>query len=145
MNIQGGSLIDIIILFLGIAILVGGIYSSIISIAEREKKASNNFLIFGIIISIPYFIVGFYGVDYNNIVRITLLFIPLLVLLIYFLPIRFHGQFQKSIPNGQIDERDIMFSRNELKEGTDKYNNYYLRNPGLKENRQWLESKSRFT
>ena len=133
MNIQGGQVLDTIILFMGIVILVLFIYSSIISVSEREKKASIKFFIFGIIISITYFIVGFYGVDYYNIVRMILLFIPILVLLIYFLPFRFHRQFQKSIPNGQIDERNIMFSRNELKEGTDKYNNYYLKNPELEE------------
>ncbi len=130
---SGYNIIDIILIIIGFSFFLFFCYAGIISIQEREKRASNNFLLFGIIISIPYFIVGFYGVDYYNIFSITLLFVPLLFLLIYFLPIRFYGHFQKSIPKGQIDERDIMFSRNGLKEGTDKYNNYYLKNPELKE------------
>ncbi len=118
---------------MGISILAFSIYSSIISIQEREKKASNNFLVFGMLISIPYFAFGLYDIDYNDIVKAILIFIPVLVLLIYFIPIRLYANFQSSTPDGQIDERDIMFSRNELEEGTDNYNNYYSRNPELEE------------
>ncbi|MCK5730421.1 MAG: hypothetical protein KAH68_05070, partial [Draconibacterium sp.] len=32
-------------------------------------------------------------------------------------------------PSTQFDERDIMFSRAELKDGTDKFENYYQRKP----------------
>jgi reductive dehalogenase len=37
------------------------------------------------------------------------------------------------IPNSKFDERDIMFSRNELKEGTEKFENYYGRKTKNKE------------
>ena len=53
-------------------------------------------------------------------------------LIILFLPIDFTKK-QAVIPSGyRIDERDIMFSRNELKPDTTRFNDYYAKNPQLK-------------
>ncbi len=51
-------------------------------------------------------------------------------------------QFSASIPLHKIDERDTMFSRNELIPGTEDYNTYYKRKPESKEVDDLFRSKA---
>ncbi len=48
---------------------------------------------------------------------------------VLFLPFEKAGSYLFATPKGRIDERDIMFSRNELKEGTTEFDEYYKRKP----------------
>lgn len=51
------------------------------------------------------------------------------ILLLFFLPLK-GKSYRHDIPVRHVDERDTMFSRNELVPGSDRYNEYYRRNPG---------------
>ncbi|RLD58076.1 MAG: reductive dehalogenase, partial [Bacteroidetes bacterium] len=53
--------------------------------------------------------------------------------LILFLPINIYNDKTYYVPTKQLDERDVMFSRNELEKGTDRFNNYYENKPRFKE------------
>lgn len=50
-------------------------------------------------------------------------------LLLLFLPLK-GKSYRHDVPVRHVDERDTMFSRNELIPGSDRYNEYYSRNPG---------------
>ncbi|NNG26230.1 MAG: hypothetical protein HKM87_01780, partial [Ignavibacteriaceae bacterium] len=60
-----------------------------------------------------------------------LLLIFAVIILILFLPIR-GNKIESDVPNNRIDERDTMFSRNELKEGTERFEEYYENDPDKK-------------
>ena len=51
------------------------------------------------------------------------------ILLLFFLPLK-GKSYRHDVPVRHVDERDTMFSRNELVPGSDRYNEYYRRNPG---------------
>lgn len=131
MNNHGLELSGIMLYILGIGTLLLFLYAAIISYKEREPNAANRFLIMGILISLIYLMAGYYFGEQRLIVY-ALFAIPSILVLVYFLPIRFHGRFQNSIASGRIDERNTMFSRNELVEGTDNFISYYEKNPKLK-------------
>ncbi|MEE4114604.1 MAG: 4Fe-4S dicluster domain-containing protein [Marinilabiliaceae bacterium] len=52
-----------------------------------------------------------------------------LFLLVFFLPIR-GKRYKKAVPVRHLDERDTMFSRNEIKPGEDRFDEYYKLRPG---------------
>lgn len=116
---------DIIILGSGILIALIFLYASIISILEKERFAAGRFFFTGLVIGLIYIVFSF-DIDKNNEIAIlVLLGIPVLILLILFIPIRFRSRFNFHEPVSQIDERDTMFSRNELISGDGNYEEYY--------------------
>jgi len=52
-----------------------------------------------------------------------------IILLLLFIPMK-GKSYEKPLMSRHIDERDTMFSRNELKPGSDRYNEYYAMRPG---------------
>jgi ferredoxin len=68
---------------------------------------------------------------------VVLFYIILSSLIIFLIALLYPGRNNKNytddIPHSRFDERDIMFSRNELKSGTQKYIAYYKDKPELEE------------
>ncbi|MCG8409857.1 MAG: reductive dehalogenase [Bacteroidales bacterium] len=120
------------IIFLSIGIIISSIffYTLIISILEKEYRAVKvSFLLSITTISI-FLTIHLYNFKHKPIVLIILLSIIILLVLILFLPIQFKLS-PKSIssPQQKHDERDIIFSRNELIPETERFKNYYKNNP----------------
>ena len=63
---------------------------------------------------------------------IPALVIVFFILLLFFLPIR-GKRYKKAVPQRHLDERDTMFSRNEIKPGEQRFNEYYSLRPDHKE------------
>ncbi len=142
-------IIDISLIVLGIAIFVFFSYAGIVSLYEKEKRASRIFFTVGILSSVFYITTGLVSFPYQYIVSLILLSLFIVFGLIYIIPVRSATVTSDSKPIGQIDERNTMFSRNELKKETDNYINYYSNNPekelidnGIRDNPGLLNHKS---
>lgn len=122
-----------LVLFL-IGILISGVlfYVSYISIIEKEFRAFKVSFLLSTALFIPFIIIYLYDFQFKEIISSIFLVLILLFGLILFLPIRpkLKGGFQ--VPSQKHDERDVMFSRNELKPKTENFNLYYSSNPEKK-------------
>ncbi len=122
-------------IFLIAGALISGIlfYVSIISILEKEIRAFRVSFILSLITIIPFLVIYLSDFPFKIgviSVIISLIFITIIILFFPYQPKLKEG-FQ--VPRDKHDERDIMFSRNELKPETEKYDSYYLNNPQKKE------------
>jgi hypothetical protein len=63
---------------------------------------------------------------------VVILSILFLSLIVFIIPFGRNRNFRQTVPVKRIDERDTMFSRNELEPGTERFNDYYKRNPDKK-------------
>ncbi len=129
MNISNINLLDLFLIISGIAIFGFFIYAGIISLLEKEKKAASNFILLGILTPLPFLITGFFEFHFQFVFSIILLSLILILLAIYFIPFKVSKEIIDAIPKGRIDERNTMFSRNELKKDSDNYKEYYSKNP----------------
>jgi len=129
MNILNYSILDIILIFSSIAIFIFFIYAAIISFIEKENKAATSFILLGIITPLPFLFTGIFEFNYQSIVSIILLLVLAIALLMYIIPVKVNRKIVDVFPVGKIDERNTMFSRNELQKDTENYNEYYNNNP----------------
>lgn len=125
--------LDLIVLVVGILFSLVLNYTAYISILEREFRAARVSIILAVIVFIPF--IGFYlsELPYKDFISIIILGVILLGLLTLFLPIRPKMKDSFPTPNQIHDERDVMFSRNEIQPGEERYNEYYQKNPENKE------------
>jgi len=123
-----------LVLFL-IGILISGVlfYVSFISIIEKEFRAFRVSFLLSTITFIPFILIYLFDFQYKEIISIIILVIIVLSALLLFLPIRpkLKGGFQ--VPVQKHDERDVMFSRNELKPEKENFKIYYSNNPEKKD------------
>lgn len=112
-----------------ILFLSGLIYAAIVFWSENEKRASYRAILIALILPIPYFFSWYYSWE----VVAILLFVDLILTAIAFcIPLSTSKNRTDSFPKHQIDERDIMFSRNELKPRSKRYDEYYSAYPARK-------------
>jgi ferredoxin len=72
---------------------------------------------------------------------IGVLLLILLPILLLTVPLRMRRPPADSTPSGRIDERDTMFSRNELRPGSDTFADYYERRPDFLETDETIRNK----
>jgi len=125
---------------IGIVIFLFLVYGSIISVLEKEIRASFRMLFTSFIAASPYIIIGFF-LPLDQTLNIILLVCTLILFIILFFPINFQKKTLNQKPSSRIDERDIMFSRRLLKNGTKRYDEYYERNPKNKKKDEKFRSK----
>ena len=127
------SIIDNILLIIGIMISSVLFYAGVISIVEKEYRATKVSIILAVILLIPFIANSLYDFQMKGVLSIILLSIVVLSGLILFLPFRpkIKEAFQK--PTKKFDERDTMFSRNELRPDTERFDSYYLNKPEIKD------------
>jgi reductive dehalogenase len=105
---------------------------SIFSALERKRRAA--FL--GVLVLLIFFCVWFGGFfiflpsDYILLAVVALVIVPGLL---FFMPIGEKKVQKITITNDRVDERDIMFAREEYEPGTEKYDDYYTMRPEKKE------------
>jgi len=105
------------------------VISSVVSFIENEKRAAGIFVVIACSFILIFFLIFFFEESTNSIFLNIINGIAILAGLIFLLPV---NKIKKTIsitPNHGYDERDIIFSRNELREGTDRYNSYYNLRP----------------
>lgn len=102
------------------------LYTSYIFYTENEKRAAFRALIIGLLLPIAYLIAWFYNYD---ILALVLLADIVLTGLLFIYPFKTPATICDETPLNKIDERDVMFSRNELIQGSENYKIYYTKNP----------------
>jgi reductive dehalogenase len=112
----------------GVIIALLFFYATIVSILEKEKHAANRFLSTGMVLASMLILISFIDFQGKNILAIIIACIVIFAILLFILPIKFHDDFAYQQPKKQLDERDTMFSRNELKPGDGNYEKYYEKN-----------------
>ncbi len=108
-------------------------WSAMVSIQEGEQRAFTRFLLLSVVLPVPYLFLALVKTDFQLPASIILLILTYGSLMLLLIPLGKKKQQPLSNPLHQSDERDTMFSRNELIPGTDAYNNYYNRKPEHKE------------
>ena len=125
--------------FIALASIILGciIFSSMLafflmSLQEDEYRAAKWALALAFLLPIPWLAAGLIDYRLQTNFSLPLLGLTMLVLLFLMLPIGNTFKPTADTPRTRVDERDIMFSRNNLKVGSDRFNEYYERHPELK-------------
>ena len=111
---------------LGFAILIIFLFTSIQFLLEREKRAFWRALVLMFLFPLPFFLAFFFEIHF---IEIILNVFVIIVLLAFLIPLKTAANIIDAEPLTQQDERDTMFSRNELVPGTERYINYYKQHP----------------
>ncbi len=118
--------------FIGGVIVFGVMqYVAIVSFIEKEIRAAKISLSLGLLLPLLIILSAFLTDPISQAIKIGFLFVSVLVVLILIIPTRNPVELE-GIPRFKIDERDIMFSRNLLEEGSERFDNYYAENPDKK-------------
>lgn len=128
-----GAMIDFFSLFTGSILFLFFAWASGTSIKEKEVKAALRLTLFAIFLSLPFFALVLFDFPGSNTLLLILMGITTLSISLLLIPIQPSGFKNRSIPQHGQDERDTMFSRNDLQTGTEKYIEYYRQNPEKQE------------
>lgn len=123
--------------FLNIVLIFGFLffwYAAWVSWRENEPRATRNFFLLSLIPIILGVLNGyFYNQNIEDFGPILLIFILSSISILLFPVDLFRKKLEASKPNVQLDERNVMFSRNTLEPGSDKHRAYYAEFPEHKE------------
>lgn len=120
---------DLVFLFTGMIISGILLYVSFISVLEKEYRAFRISFLLSVAAFIPFTFIFLHDFAYKEeFILIILFFIYLAVILLLF-PFNPKTNGEHQIPEEKHDERNIMFSRNELIPNTERYQEYYSANP----------------
>jgi len=113
----------------GLAIFVFMFIFALVSFYEEKGRAAKRALILAVGFPVPYILLGLVDFELREIVCYILFGLTALFPVIFLLPIGNRFVEEDEIPKTRIDERDIMFSRGVLQEGTARFEEYYSRKP----------------
>ena len=99
---------------------------------DSYQTLSKRFFVSSIFIPLPLLIFSIFEYNYKHEIIIALLILIFSILLIFLIPFGKNKKYRQTIPVKRIDERDTMFSRNELEPGSENFSDYYKRNPDKK-------------
>lgn len=123
-------------LLLAIGVLVAGfmLLFALVSIREGEPRAFRRALVAALLLPVPYVLVGILGLAIDSEVpSLIMLAGSFLAILLLLLPIGNRFQEVNDTPTTRFDERDIMFSRRNLRHGTQRFDEYYSDKPKIRE------------
>ncbi len=117
----------------GAGVLILGVLAAmvVVSLRENEPRAAIRALLLTVGLPFPFLVAGFGAYPHQDLVAGTLLAVTGLFLFVLTLPTR-APRFEDDTPTKRFDERDTMFSRNELVPGTERFEEYYARRPEKK-------------
>ncbi len=123
---------QLILILAGAGLFLFFVYSAVVSWREREPVAAKHFFITAILILIPFFLTAFIPFTGKVFVFSLLMAGWTAGILIFLLPNGKNHAYRQVKPEGKIDERDTMFSRNELMPDTENFEDYYKHHPEKK-------------
>ena len=129
MDVINYNIFTLSLVISSIAIFIIFIYAAIVSYIEKEKNAAIKFVLLGLFFSLLFLFTGLFQFRYQFESSIVLLSILAIFLLIYLIPVKVNKKITDIVPVGRIDERNTMFSRNELQKSTENHKEYYANNP----------------
>jgi reductive dehalogenase len=123
------SVVAAITIFVGILLLLGILVSAVVSLRENEPVAAGRLFAGALILPLPFFLVGHTAADHGNTLVLILLSLVGAALIVLLVPVGGSADIGEDLPQGKIDERDIMFSRAALVPGSRRFENYYQAKP----------------
>ncbi len=123
----------LVLTFFSVVIFVMLMIASIISINEKEHLAAKRIFISALIIPLPVLLLVIFPFAYQFETGLILFGLVAVFLLFMVFPTSRNRNYKHAVPKLRIDERDTMFSRNELKPGSNNFETYYENNPDKKE------------
>jgi ferredoxin len=126
-------MLDIIAMAVGAGLFVALIYAAVVSHLEREPRAARRSLLLALLLPAPFLVLGLVSFPQQPLVLGGMLALVGLAALLVLLPLGRGGALGDDTPQGQIDERDIMFSRYYLEEGSERFDSYYATRPDKKQ------------
>ncbi len=121
-----------VLIFSGTILFLFFVYAAVVSLRERETVAVKRFLAGAFLLSLLFFAIAFVTFTGKVFVFYLLMAGLLSGMLFFLIPNGQKHTYRQVKPIGRIDERDTMFSRNELIPGTENFVDYYRRHPEKK-------------
>jgi reductive dehalogenase len=109
-------------------LFIGLLYAAFISFKENESRAARLFLLLLLDPIIAYAFI-YFDYPYKTEIIWIILILYWAIALLLIIPFGNKKDYKSPRPAKRIDERDVMFSRLELKEGTERFEQYYKRRP----------------
>ncbi|MBC8478986.1 MAG: hypothetical protein H8D46_00865, partial [FCB group bacterium] len=116
-------------LCLGIFTFIIFLVFSIESYREEEHTAFRRGIFTALFLPLPFLLPHAVASPLNSILAGFLIGVTVLILFVLLLPVNSRGFVKAAIPKSRIDERDTMFSRKDLKQGSVQFEEYYSRHP----------------
>jgi ferredoxin len=121
---------------LSIAVAVGAFalmaLMAAVSLHEGEPRAARRALLLSVLLPFPYLLVGVLSFPYRDQLALLLLILTAGAVVVFTVPFGRERLAGADTPSARFDERDIMFSRNLLVPGTERFREYYEENPDKK-------------
>ena len=125
--------INLATLAAGVLLAVFLLYFSAVSIQENEPLAARRAFVMAMLSLVLFGVAGLAGLAYQTAVPgLLLLLITIAAAVVLLLPLGNRLPAEDDTPTSRIDERDIMFSRNLLQPGSERFEEYYQRHPDKK-------------
>ncbi len=126
------AVVNLLALATGISIFAFLLGMFVVSIRENEQRAAWRSLFLALILPAPFLLVGLLPFNGQLPVGLALLSATALAGVLILLPFGQRKALDDDIPKTRVDERDIMFARNRLQPGTERFEAYYRANPEKK-------------
>ncbi len=126
------SVLNIIFNLIGGLLLIFFTLLGYSSLREKKWRAAL-ICIFLLLLSGLFWFGLDYFFDYPYSIKIILILITLLSVFMFFVPTGISEDLSIGLINERVDERDVLFSREEYRAGSDKYEQYYRLRPENKE------------
>jgi hypothetical protein len=126
------SVLNIIFNLIGGLLLIFFTLLGYSSLREKKWRAAL-ICIFLLLLSGLFWFGLDYFFDYPYSIKIILILITLLSVFMFFVPTGISEDLAIGLINERVDERDVLFSREEYRAGSDKYEQYYRLRPENKE------------
>ena len=121
-----------------VAVVIGAVFAAamlcatVVSLLENEQRAARRFFLLCIVLPLPYLFTGLVQFPFQTYVSAGLIVLTLLAGLVLLIPVRAGRTIENDVPTERIDERDVMFSRMVLEEGSERFEYYYRNHPDKK-------------
>lgn len=123
------SVIDPLVVAVGLVILLALASAALVSAREREPRAVFVSSSLAVVLSAPYLALGLSNLEGRAAVGAVLLLATGGVAIVLLIPWGQKRIVEDDSPRVRIDERDIMFSRRLLEPGTARFDTYYAEHP----------------
>jgi len=128
--VENLSTISVLQLITGTLLIIILIFSTVVSVKEKEWRAATRLFTLSLVISLLYIIIPLIQGEVFQWISFGLFVITTLFALVILVPTRlFEKKADKINPKGQISEKTVMFSRRLLDPDTDRYKDYYKTHP----------------
>ncbi len=117
---------------IGVLFFVLTFGAAIVSIKEGERRAAGRIVLLGLLLSLAYLIAGIVPFPNHEFVATFLLIMAAFAAAIFLIPVGQRHITADDTPKIRVDERDIMFARARLTPGSERFEEYYRRNPDKK-------------